>query len=94
MFIVCGQPVMDIAMIFRPFYWGYLFLSAGKGLAFFWYGRWADVFTVKLTGKDLKALDVTYILSDKGNLEQFAGDGVDFIRVKGENYYIYKMKSY
>ncbi|WP_289302374.1 DUF7657 domain-containing protein [Sporofaciens musculi] len=46
MFMVYGQPVMDIAMIFKPFYWGYLFLSAGKGLAFFWYGRWIALFLV------------------------------------------------
>lgn len=46
MFMVYGQPVKDIAMIFKPFYWGYLFLSAGKGLAFFWYGRWIVLFLV------------------------------------------------
>ena len=33
MFMVYGQPVKDIAMIFKPFYWGYLFLPAGMGLA-------------------------------------------------------------
>ena len=46
MFMVYGQPVRDIALIFKPFYWGYLFLSAGKGLAFFWYGRWIVLFLV------------------------------------------------
>ncbi len=46
MFMVYGQPVRDIAMIFKPFYWGYLFLPAGMGLAFFWYGRWIALFLV------------------------------------------------
>lgn len=46
MFMVYGQPVKDIAMIFKPFYWGYLFLPAGMGLAFFWYGRWIALFLV------------------------------------------------
>lgn len=60
MFMVYGQPVLDIAIVFKPFYWGYLFLSAGKGLAFFWYGRWIALFVVSfeffmlITNKDKK----------------------------------------
>lgn len=46
MYLVYGQAVADIAIIFRPFYWGYLFLSAGKGLAFFWCGRLIALFLV------------------------------------------------
>lgn len=38
-FIVYGQAVKDVGMIFRPFYLGYLFLSPAKGMAFFWCGR-------------------------------------------------------
>lgn len=38
-FIVYGQPVLDIAAIFRPFHWGYLLLGAEAGLAFFWMAR-------------------------------------------------------
>ena len=38
-FIVYGQPVKSWEVIFRPFHWGYLFLSPAKGLSFFWYGR-------------------------------------------------------
>lgn len=34
-FIVYGQPVLNIVEIFRPFHWGYLLLSPAKGLAFF-----------------------------------------------------------
>ena len=39
-FLVYGLPVLDIAMVFRPFQWGYLFLPPGAGLSFFWLGRW------------------------------------------------------
>lgn len=45
-FLVYGQPVYDIAVIFRPFHWGYLFLSQAKGLSFFWYGRLIALFLV------------------------------------------------
>lgn len=38
-FIVYGQPVKSWEVIFRPFHWGYLFLSPAKGLSFFWCGR-------------------------------------------------------
>jgi len=40
MFMVYGQPVWDIGMIFRPTQWGYLFLKPGTGLSFFWMSRW------------------------------------------------------
>lgn len=40
-FIVYGQPVLDIAVIFRPFHWGYLILGPERGLAFFWMARLA-----------------------------------------------------
>lgn len=45
-FLEYGQPVRSIAIIFRPFYWGYLFLSAGRGMAFFWAGRLIALFMV------------------------------------------------
>lgn len=38
-FIVYGQPVLDIAEIFRPFHWGYLLFGASRGLSFFWCAR-------------------------------------------------------
>ena len=38
-FIVYGQAVHHLAMIFRPAQLGYLFLDQGSGLAFFWAGR-------------------------------------------------------
>lgn len=44
MYIVYGQPVKDIGLIFRPFHWGYLLFGSAKGLAFFWCGRLLFVF--------------------------------------------------
>lgn len=44
MFILYGQPVWDIAIIFRPFQWGYLLLGLERGLAFFWFGRLIALF--------------------------------------------------
>ena len=38
-FIVYGQPVLDIGVLFRPFQWGYLFLGPERGLSFFWSAR-------------------------------------------------------
>lgn len=45
-FIIYGQPVRDIAVLFRPFHWGYLFLSPAKGLSFFWISRTIGLFLV------------------------------------------------
>ena len=39
MFLIYGQPVLDIGMLFRPFLIGYLFLNQGQGLSFFWISR-------------------------------------------------------
>ena len=38
-FIIYGQPVWDIGVLFRPFQWGYLILGAERGLSFFWNAR-------------------------------------------------------
>lgn len=45
-FLEYGEPVKSIAMIFRPFEIGFLFLSPGKGMAFFWCGRLIALFMV------------------------------------------------
>lgn len=45
-FIVYGQPVYDIAMIFRPFLIGYILLGSSYGLSFFWCGRFIALFMV------------------------------------------------
>lgn len=68
MFMVYGQPVKDIAMIFKPFYWGYLFLSAGKGLAFFWYGRWIALFLV--------SFEMFMLITKEDKLLSFAGSSL------------------
>jgi len=64
-FIVYGQPVRDLAIIFRPFHWGYLFLSPEKGLSFFWTGRVIALFLTSfefgmLLTKKNKALSLAY----------------------------------
>lgn len=46
MFIIYGQPVLDIGMLFRPFLIGYLFLNQGQGLSFFWMGRLIMLFLI------------------------------------------------
>lgn len=38
-FIVYGLPVKDIAILFRPFHWGFLFLGVERGFSFYWCGR-------------------------------------------------------
>ncbi len=38
-FIVYGLPVKDIAVLFRPFHWGFLFLGVERGFSFYWCGR-------------------------------------------------------
>lgn len=45
-FIVYGQPVWDIAVLFCPFHWGYLLLGAERGLSFFWCARLIALFMV------------------------------------------------
>lgn len=67
MFIIYGQPVLDIGMIFRPFLIGYLFLNQGQGLSFFWMSRLIFLFLVSfefgmlLTNKN-KTLSCAYAL--------------------------------
>ena len=45
-FLVCAQAVKDPLIIFRPFFWGYLFLPLAKGMAFFWCGHTVCLFLV------------------------------------------------
>lgn len=66
-FIVYGQPVRDIAVIFRPFHWGYLFLPPAKGLSFFWISRTIGLFLVSfefgmLIAKKNKILALIYAI--------------------------------
>lgn len=43
-YIVYGQPVADLSILFRPFQAGYLIFGAERGLAFFWSTRAAALF--------------------------------------------------
>lgn len=43
-FLVYGQPVRNLIVIFRPFQIGYLFLPMEKGASFFWCGRFLALF--------------------------------------------------
>lgn len=66
-FIVYGQPVLDIAVIFRPFHWGYLLLSAAKGLSFFWMSRLIMLFLSsfefgRILTKDKRILALSYAI--------------------------------
>lgn len=47
-YMVYGQPVRDWTIIFRPFQLGYLFLSPGRGLSFYWCGKLIVLFLVSL----------------------------------------------
>ncbi len=65
MFLEYGQPVWDIAVLFRPFHWGYLFLGLERGLSFFWCGRIIFLFMVSfefcmLISKKNKFLSLAY----------------------------------
>ena len=65
MFIIYGQPTLDVGAIFRPFLLGYLFLNPARGLSFFWIGRLVLLFLTSfefgmlLTNKN-KTLSVSY----------------------------------
>lgn len=41
-----GQPCWNLITVFRPFLWGYLFLSPGYALSFFWVGRTVVLFLI------------------------------------------------
>ena len=65
MFIVYGQAILDIAVIFRPFNIGYLFLNPGMGLSFFWVARFVVLALISfetgmlITNKN-RALSLSY----------------------------------
>ena len=46
MFMIYGQAVEHLAMIFRPAQLGYMFLDQGSGLAFFWVSRLVVLFLI------------------------------------------------
>lgn len=65
MYLIYGQPVKDIATIFRPFSVGYMFLGAEYGIAFYWSSRIIIGTLVsfefgRLISKDNRKLSVAY----------------------------------
>lgn len=65
MYLIYGQPVYDIAAIFRPFSVGFLFLGAEYGLAFYWSSRIIIGFLVsfefgRIITRDDKILALSY----------------------------------
>ena len=67
MFLLYGQPVWNLVGLFRPFHWGYLFLTPGKGLSFFWVGRLLGLLLVSFEmgmflTKENKTLSLAYAL--------------------------------
>ena len=67
MFIIYGQAVWDIAVIFRPFNIGYLFLNPAMGLSFFWVSRFVVLTLISfemgmlITNKN-KILSLSYVI--------------------------------
>lgn len=64
-FLEYGQPVRNLAVIFRPFHWGYLFLPQGMGLAFYWCGRAIALFLAsfemgRILTKDNRSFSLVY----------------------------------
>ncbi len=64
-FILYGQPVLDIAVIFRFFHLGYLFLGLSRGLSFFWMGR--------LIGLFLTTFEMMMIITNKNKILSTSG---------------------
>lgn len=46
MLTIYNQPVWDITLIAKPFYWGYLLFGSSYGLSWFWAGRMIALFLV------------------------------------------------
>lgn len=65
MFIIYGQPVLDIAVLFRPFHWGYLLLGLERGFSFFWCARFIVLFVV--------SFELFMILTNTSKKLAFAG---------------------
>ena len=67
MFIVYGQPIFDLLMVYRPFLVGYLFFDPSMGLSFFWVSRLVVLLLVSfefgllITNKN-KVLSLSYAI--------------------------------
>lgn len=65
MFIVYGQPVKDISIIFRFSQWGYILFGSGVGLSFFW--------CVRFLGLILASFEFLMLITKKNKLLSFVG---------------------
>ena len=74
MFVIYGQPVLNLVTIFRPFSVGYLFLGIEMGLSFYWISRIVIGLLVsyefgRMLTKDDRGLSIAYaflvIFSDR-----------------------------
>lgn len=45
-FAIGELPILDFVVLFKPFQWGYLLFSQGRGLAFCWMGRLISLFII------------------------------------------------
>ena len=59
MYMLAQSPVMDIAILFRLFQIGFLFLPPAKGLSFFWMGRIIALFLV--------SFEIMKLITNKNN---------------------------
>ena len=65
MFIVYGQPVKDISIIFRFSQWGYVLFGSSVGLSFFWCVRFLGLF--------LASFEFLMLITKKNKMLSFVG---------------------
>lgn len=65
MFIVYGQPVRDISIIFRFSQWGYILFGSAVGLSFFWCVRFLGLF--------LASFEFLMLITKKNKMLSFVG---------------------
>lgn len=65
MFIVYGQPVRDISIIFRIFHIGYILFGSGIGLSFYWCARFLALF--------LASFEFLMLITNKNKRLSFVG---------------------
>lgn len=65
MFIVYGQPVKDVSIIFRIFHIGYILFGSGVGLSFYWCARFLALF--------LASFEFLMLITNKNKRLSFVG---------------------
>ena len=64
-FMTYGQPVKNVASVFRPFLLGFLFLGSAKGLSFFWIVRLVLLFLI--------SFEFLMLISNKNKIVSLTG---------------------